>query len=589
MGIIEIEHLRKEYGETVAVRDITFSVEDGEIFGLLGPNGAGKTTTVETMVGLRVPDAGTIRVLGLDPQTGKAELRRRVGVQLQESALQAKLRVKEAVALYASFYEDSEDPAHLLDALDLSSKRNDYYSALSGGQKQRLAVVLALIGRPKIAVLDELTTGLDPSARHSAWQLVEEIRDRGVTIVLVTHYMDEAERLCDRVALIDHGDVIALDTPERLADQGTHGKQVRFRPSAPFDDAVLAGLPEVSNVEHDGSRVVVSGSGNLVNAVILTLDRQGVTADDVRLESGTLEDAFLSLTGREIHEDQPATATATAGQRDGSVSVRERRGANLATSLRSRPRRGSLPKGSWRTLVGTEWRLTRRTPVGLIWGVGLPVLLLVIFGSLPSFSETPAALGGLTVFEAYLPILIAVSMSLLALVSLPIPLATYRESRILKQMETTPIPPTWVLGAQVVINLGLLGVAMFLIVVIGTLAFGSHFPRDIPGFLLSLVLGAAAMFALGILIAAIARTARAAGAIGGALFYPMAFLAGLWFPVQLMATPLRLVSHLTPLGAAVDAMQTSIAGNFPSWRDLLVMIAWTAGLTFAAVNQFRWE
>ena len=302
MSIIEIDHLRKAYGKTVAVDDASFAVEEGEIFGILGPNGAGKTTTVECVVGLRIPDAGTIRVIGLDPQTDRAELRENVGVQLQESALQAKLKVREALDLYGSFYRETADADRLINSLGLADKRDTYFKKLSGGQKQRLSIALALIGRPKIAVLDELTTGLDPQARRDTWELIEGVRDSGVTIVLVTHSMEEAERLCDRVALFDSGRIVALDSPKGLAELVAGSKRVRFVPSAGFDDRVLTDLPEVRGVERHGERVTVRGSGDLVNAVILTLDRIGVTAEDVELESATLEDAFVELTGRGVRE-----------------------------------------------------------------------------------------------------------------------------------------------------------------------------------------------------------------------------------------------------------------------------------------------
>jgi ABC-2 type transport system ATP-binding protein len=302
MTVIDVDRLRKTYGDVVAVDGVSFSVAEGEIFGILGPNGAGKTTTVECVVGLRRPDAGTIRVLGLDPQTERGELRECVGVQLQESALPAKLKVREALDLYRSFYRDPADSGQLLEVLGLSAKRGAYFKKLSGGQKQRLSIALALIGRPKVAVLDELTTGLDPQARRDTWELIEGVRDRGVTIVLVTHHMDEAERLCDRVALFDSGKIVAIDSPEGLASRVRGGKRVRFVPSAPFEDRLLTSIPEVRSLEHQGERVVVYGSGELVNAIILALARVGVTAEGVELEAPSLEDAFVELTGRRLHE-----------------------------------------------------------------------------------------------------------------------------------------------------------------------------------------------------------------------------------------------------------------------------------------------
>jgi ABC-2 type transport system ATP-binding protein len=303
---IKVSHLRKTYGNVKAVEDVSFEVSEGEIFGMLGPNGAGKTTTVECITGLRHPDGGAISVLGLDPQVEGDALHPVVGVQLQSSTFPGRLKVSEILDLYQSFYWNPANPEELAQALGFGEKLGSYYKTLSGGQKQRLAVALALMGQPKVAVLDEMTTGLDPQARLDVWDLIERTRDRGTTVVLVSHYMEEAERLCDRVALIDYGHIIALDTPDALAEKVTGGKQVRFVPSKPFDERLLKALPEVKTLEHQGKHIRVVGSGQLVNAVILTLAQNGVEALDVQMEGATLEDAFVKLTGRHIHEDKKA-------------------------------------------------------------------------------------------------------------------------------------------------------------------------------------------------------------------------------------------------------------------------------------------
>lgn len=303
MPALSISHLRKTYWPVVAVDDVSIEVEQGEIFGILGPNGAGKTTTVECAIGLRKPDSGTIRVMGLDPQTDQEEIHEIVGVQLQTSALPAKLRVGEILDMYQSFYRDPADVEELIEMLGLGPKRHDYYRSLSGGQRQRLSIALALIGQPKIAVLDEMTTGLDPVARRDTWDLIDSVRDRGVTIVLVTHFMEEAQRLCDRLAVIDSGRVVALDTPSGLTATASGGKQVRFRPSASFNESLLTDLPEVADVERDGDWIVVTGKGELVNAVIITLHEAGVTAHDVQLDSSSLEDAFVKITGRRLRAE----------------------------------------------------------------------------------------------------------------------------------------------------------------------------------------------------------------------------------------------------------------------------------------------
>lgn len=224
--VIEIEHLHKRYGDVVAVEDVSLAVAANEVFGIIGVNGAGKTTTVECLTGVRTPDRGRIDVLGFDPVTQRDEIRARVGVQLQASTLPDRLSVHEALALYASFYPDPRDPDELIDLLGLTHRRDARYGKLSGGEKQRVSVGLALIGRPRIAVLDELTTGLDPHARRDVWALIERLKAEGLTVVLVTHFMDEVERLCDRVAVIHAGRVVALDAPRSLA--GDHGLEDAF-------------------------------------------------------------------------------------------------------------------------------------------------------------------------------------------------------------------------------------------------------------------------------------------------------------------------------------------------------------------------
>jgi ABC-2 type transport system ATP-binding protein len=296
-AVIDVGNVHKRYGETVAVDDVSFTVDEAEIFGILGPNGAGKTTTVECIEGLRTPDRGRIRVLGLDPRTDAAELHQQLGVQLQESELPERIEVGEALELYSSFYRTPADWVELMRTLGLDSKRHTQYRKLSGGQKQRLSVALALVGRPRIAVLDELTTGLDPQARREVWALIEGIRDRGVTIVLVTHLMEEAERLCDRVAVLDLGRVVAIDSPSALAAGAGVEQRIRFRPSIPLDDRLLTSLPEVTGVTHRGGVVLVTGTGEVVNAVTSVLARNGIVAGQLRVEQASLEDAFVALTG----------------------------------------------------------------------------------------------------------------------------------------------------------------------------------------------------------------------------------------------------------------------------------------------------
>ncbi|MGW2820700.1 ABC transporter ATP-binding protein [Streptomyces sp. NPDC001443] len=296
MSVIEVTDLRKVYGGRAVVDGVSFAVEEGEIFGVLGPNGAGKTTTVECVEGLRVPDAGRVRVTGLDPVADHERVARVLGAQLQESELQAKLTVREALELYAAFYPDPLDWRPLAERLGLTDRLTTRFGKLSGGQKQRLSIALALIGNPRIVVLDELTTGLDPRARRDTWQLIEDVRAGGVTVLLVTHFMEEAQRLCDRIAVIDKGRVAALDTPAGLIRRSAGATVISFTPSAPLDDRELDALPALASVEHKDGRVTLSGTDETVDAVITLLARHRITAHQLRVTDATLDDAFLDLT-----------------------------------------------------------------------------------------------------------------------------------------------------------------------------------------------------------------------------------------------------------------------------------------------------
>lgn len=297
MPLIEVHGLKKAYGGRTVVGGVSFAVEEGEIFGILGPNGAGKTTTVECVEGLRAPDSGSVRVAGLDPAADHERLTRILGAQLQQSELQPKLTVREALELYAAFYPHPADWRPLAERLRLTDKLDSRFGKLSGGQKQRLFIALALIGNPKIVVLDELTTGLDPRARRDTWELIEDVRDRGVTVLLVTHFMEEAQRLCDRIAVIDKGRIAALDSPAGLISRSASSTVMSFTPSAPLDERALAALPAVTSVEHRDGRYTLNGTDETVDAAITLLARHHITAHQLRVADATLDDAFLDLTG----------------------------------------------------------------------------------------------------------------------------------------------------------------------------------------------------------------------------------------------------------------------------------------------------
>ncbi len=300
---ISVEQLRKVYGSITAVNKVSFAVQPGEIFGMVGPNGAGKTTTIECIEGLRQPDGGTISALGLSPQADGYALRQQIGVQLQTAALPARLKVWEALDLFASFYRRTVPWVPLLEQMGLAQKRNAYVAKLSGGQKQRLFITLALLNDPEIVFFDELTTGLDPQARHAMWDLVRSIQQAGKTVFLTTHFMEEAERLCHRVAILDAGKIIALDTPEQLIRDLNAENKVIFSVANHFDPAWVEAFPGISRVEQAGERVIIYGSDEkIISNVISALEAHHCRYHNLRTEQPTLEDVFLALTGRAVRD-----------------------------------------------------------------------------------------------------------------------------------------------------------------------------------------------------------------------------------------------------------------------------------------------
>ena len=300
---IHVAGLRKTYGRTVAVDDVSFDVVPGEIFGLIGPNGAGKTTTMECVEGLRRRDRGVITVLGLDPVRDAYALQERTGVQLQAAQLQKRIKVREAVGLWAALYRKPADAERLIEQLGLSDKRDAWFMTLSGGQKQRLFIALALINDPQLVFLDELTTGLDPQARRAIWDLVRGIRQRGKTVLLTTHLMEEAERLCDRVAIIDHGRIVDVGTPAELVARHCPERTVIVGTDDPDAAERFRTIPQLESIERDGSTVTLRGRGEeLVTHVVRCLAEHRIHVSDFRTELPTLEDVFLRLTGHTIRD-----------------------------------------------------------------------------------------------------------------------------------------------------------------------------------------------------------------------------------------------------------------------------------------------
>jgi ABC-2 type transport system ATP-binding protein len=300
---IHVDAIRKTYGATVAVDNVSFDVQSGEIFGLIGPNGAGKTTTMECVEGLRTPDRGVVSVLGLNPTRDVYSLQQRIGVQLQQAQLQKRIKVREAVAFWASLYRKPANGDVLIEQLGLSDKRNAWFMTLSGGQKQRLFIALALINDPELVFLDELTTGLDPQARRAIWELVRGIRDRGKTVFLTTHLMEEAERLCDRVAIIDHGRIVDIDSPAGLVRRHCPERTLVIDTEDPDAANALAAVPGVASAVREGPSVIMRAQTvDVMTGVIRCLADRRIAVTDFRTIVPTLEDVFLKLTGHSVRQ-----------------------------------------------------------------------------------------------------------------------------------------------------------------------------------------------------------------------------------------------------------------------------------------------
>ena len=300
--VIRVEGLRKTYGAIKAVDRVDLIVEEGEIFGMVGPNGAGKTTTIECIEGLRTPDSGKITVLGMDPQKQSSDLYELIGMQLQGSSLYPHIKVGEAIELFSSFYSHPAPKDELLERLGLSEKENVYFFKLSGGQKQRLFICLALINKPQLVFFDELTTGLDPQARRATWDLVRGVREQGHTVFLTTHFMDEAENLCDRVAVMDHGKIVALGKPSDLIEQYAHETRIRLPQSLKEETDWLSAIRGVISVEVGEDFTLINFNNENIVELLQLLDQHGISLKGLHIQQSSLEDVFLSLTGNEMRD-----------------------------------------------------------------------------------------------------------------------------------------------------------------------------------------------------------------------------------------------------------------------------------------------
>lgn len=302
--IVECDNVTKSYGNITALNGISLRIREGEVFGLVGPNGAGKTTLIEIIEGLRSPDSGSVSVLGYDPMKNPNRLQEKIGVQLQTTSIQPNLKVNEAIHLFASLYHQHlTDPDNLLKSLALTEKANSRYRTLSGGQKQRVAIALALVNNPKVVFLDEVSTGLDPQARRNLWELIDEVNTQGKTIFLTTHYMEEAEKLCDRVGVIDYGEIIALDTPQNLIQSLGAESKVTFRiEGIDLHASVFEQLSDVTRVEKSEDRFILytQDDNTTIRELVRLTDKQRFRLGDIRTKVPNLDDVFLNITGREM-------------------------------------------------------------------------------------------------------------------------------------------------------------------------------------------------------------------------------------------------------------------------------------------------
>ena len=406
--VVSVDHLRVRYGDTVAVDDVSLSIRRGEIFGILGPNGAGKTTTVECIGGLRRPDAGIDQRARPRPAGRTAtSCTSASAIQLQASELPDKLRVARGAGPVRLLLPRAPPiPSGCWTLLGLDDKRDERFANLSGGQRQRLSIALALVGRPELAILDELTTGLDPQSRRETWKLIEGIRDEGVTVILVTHFMEEAERLCDRLALLHHGRVIAIDTPAALAAGAGAGQRISFRPSTEPDLAGMRRLPGFVRFDGEGNRIVVEGGGDLVAAVVAALVRDRVIPEETRIGQSTLDDAFVALTA-----DADSVAAEFSATDPGGITM---------TAIAAAPARSR--SGGFQRLLNTELKLFLREPMLIFWGLVFPVGLLVVLGIAGPKKPQPD-LGNVKFIVAYAPVVMMFTVTILALSALPAALA----------------------------------------------------------------------------------------------------------------------------------------------------------------------
>ena len=553
---VHVRGLVKAYSGVRAVNGIDLDIRRGEIFALLGPNGAGKTTTVEILEGYRTRDGGEVAVLGYDPGRQRAPLKRKIGIVLQSTGVEPYLTVSETIRMYAGFYPDPRPVDEVIGLVGLEEKRDSRVNKLSGGQQRRLDVAIALAGNPELLFLDEPTTGFDPSARREAWEVIKNLATLGKTVLLTTHYMDEAQYLADRVAVISAGRIVAEGDPATLADRELAKARIRYRvPDGATPPAGLAGPTAADGFTEFSPDDVTTALHRLTG---WALDHQ-ISLDGLEVSRPSLEDVYLSLT----------SAPAAGGRGHGMSAV-----TMTASQVRY------VNKSFW------------RNPASAFFTFAFPLMFLVIFTSLLGHYTVHIGTRSVNSATYYVASMASFAVITACYNNIAIGTTFQRDAGVLKRTNGTPLPSGSFLGARVV---HALFISVILVVI--TAAFGRVFySADIPTgltllrFLVVLVVGAASFCALGLATTAVIPNADASAAIVNAIILPLLFLSGIFIPFG-NDTPdwILWIARIFPVKHFADGMQAGFLGTAFHWTDVLVVAAWgLAGLALA-MRFFSWE
>ncbi len=563
-----VHDLVKRYGEVEAVRGVSFEVGAGEIFGLLGPNGAGKTSTLECVIGLRVPDGGSIQVCGIDARKYPAEVKRKLGAQLQSTALQDKITPREALRLFGSFYANSASPQSLIDRFSLGEKADAAFDSLSGGQKQRLALALAFVNRPEVVFLDEPTTGLDPQSRRELHKLIQQVRSEGHTVVLTTHYIEEAEQLCDRIAIIDHGKVIASGTPRELIESSKSLPRIVIRATRPLEQSLLGALSAVREMapvrDGEGWELRTTNVSQTAIELVQLVQRQENELLDLQVRKPSLEDVFIELTGIRL-----------------ARVIRPSRRV-LWTRIRvhgtRRVQSTDMP-GLLQHLLITL-RLNFRSKQALFLGYVFPVFYLVVFAAI--FRDQ---LG-----QEFGPVLV-ISILGGACFGMPTSMVSERERGVWRRYRLLPAATGGLIFSTMVARFLIVASAALLQYLLAIWWYHLHPPAHPGQLLVAFTFVAFAFLGMGLVIAMLADTVPAVQALGQAVFLPMIVIGGVGVPLYVLPHWAKHVADFLPGRYAVAAMQNCIDGKgleSASFDMLALMLIGIAGIA-AGQRLFRWE